>query len=214
MSRQAEHTVPRRRTRWRQRWLLTLLGMVFAASAILRLGTLDLAFAEAADTPDPMADLSSLHSPQGTARALQSALAEVASLRDALDRREAETADRERAVAAAQALVEDRLAELEAAEARLEALIATSDQAAESDLDRLTQVYETMPPETAAALFAQMPPSFAAGFLVRMAPAASAALMAELSPEQAYAISVVLATRNSSAPRLETGESGGPDTES
>jgi len=188
--------------------------MVFAASAILRLGTLDLAFAEAVDARDPGADMAALPPRQGTAQALQSALAEVAGLRATLERRETEIGDRERAVAAAQLLVEERLAELEAAETRLEALIATSDQAAETDLDRLTQVYETMPPETAAALFAQMPPSFAAGFLVRMAPAASAALMAELSPEQAYAISVVLATRNSSAPRLETGGTGGTDTES
>jgi len=214
MARPARHSTPRRRTRWRQRWLLTFLGVVFAASATLRLGTLDLAFAEAMDAAATAArESASVASPDVT-QALQAALAEVAGLRDALDRREAEIANRERAVAAARLLVEERLAELEAAETRLSTLIAASDQAAETDLERLTQVYETMPPETAAALFAQMTPSFAAGFLARMTPAASAALMAELSPEQAYAISVILATRNSSAPRLTREAPDGSDTES
>jgi hypothetical protein len=36
-----------------------------------------------------------------------------------------------------------------------------------------------------------------------MAPAASATLMSELPPEQAYAVSVLIATRNSAAPRRE-----------
>jgi flagellar motility protein MotE (MotC chaperone) len=141
------------------------------------------------------------------ALALQASLQELEALRMDLDRREVSIGDRERAVAAAQTLVEERLAELEAAETRLASLIATSDQAAETDLDQLTLVYEAMDPKIAAALFEQMPPSFAAGFLARMAPLTSAALLAEMSAEQAYAISVIFATRNSSAPRL--GADGG-----
>jgi flagellar motility protein MotE (MotC chaperone) len=199
--------------RLRQRSFLTGLGLVFAVSAVLRLGTLDLAVAQSAGgavEPAPGAGVQGA----GLARELQDALSDLESLRQDLDRRETAVGDRERAVAAAQALVETRLAELEAAETRLEALIATSDSAAETDLDRLTRVYETMPPETAATLFEQMPPSFAAGFLARMASPASAALMAELTPEQAYAISVILATRNSSAPRLGDDATGADDTES
>lgn len=211
-------TEPRRQTRrkpWRQRSLLTALGLVFALSAVLRLGSLEVARAEASDT-DPasgaVASPSATPGPEMAAQ-LQEALEEIDALRRALDAREDSVADRERAVAAAQALVEDQLAELEAAEMRLQALIATSDQAAESDLDRLTRVYETMQPDTAAALFEQMPPSFAAGFLARMTPAASAALMAELAPDRAYAVSVVLATRNSSAPRLDPSDPAILDTE-
>jgi flagellar motility protein MotE (MotC chaperone) len=151
--------------------------------------------------------------PADVARTLQEAMAEVMALRHDLDARAAALAEREAAVALAQDLVEARLAELAEAESRLEALIAVSDAAAETDLDRLTRVYETMDPDTAAELFAQMPPSFAAGFLARMTPPASAALMAAMTPEQAYAVSVVLATRNSSAPRFATGESGAVDTE-
>jgi flagellar motility protein MotE (MotC chaperone) len=189
---------PPLRRRRRQRWLLTALGLVFAVSAVLRLGALEAAFADiGADAPPGSATVA-----PDLARSLQDALAEVAALRLTLDLRDAALADRARAVAAAEALVESRLAELEAAEARLAALIATSDAAAETDLDRLTRVYETMAPEEAAAVFAQMQPSFAAGFLARMSPAASATLMAALPPEQAYAVSVIIATRNSSAPRL------------
>lgn len=188
---------PQRRGRRRQRWVLTTLGLVFAASAVLRIGTLDFAFAQAvAPASDAAPDRPVLTS------TLQSALNEIAALRRALADREADIADRERAVVAAQALVEQRLVELEAAEARLSALIAISDSAAETDLDRLTRVYETMPAAEAAAIFGQMAPSFAAGFLTRMSPAASATLMAEMTAEQAYAVSVVIATRNSSAPRL------------
>lgn len=195
------HSRPIRR-RWRQRWLLTALGLIFAVSAVLRIGTLDFAFAQAvtpAASPPVLGP---------DTRGLQAALAEVEDLQRALAARDAALADRERAVAAAQALVEARLAELEAAEARLSALIATSDSAAETDLDRLTRVYETMPAPEAAAIFEQMDPSFAAGFLSRMTPAASATLLAELTPEKAYAVSVVIATRNSSAPRL--GAPGAP----
>jgi flagellar motility protein MotE (MotC chaperone) len=201
-----------RRRRFRQRSLLTALGLVFAVSAILRIGTLEFAWA-AADDPVAAVPAAPTLVPTDVIRALQDGLAEVDGLRRDLDERAARLADRERAVMAAQTLVEERLAELEAAEARLSALIATSDEAAETDLDRLTRVYETMPPDTAAALFEQMPPSFAAGFIARMTPPASAALMAALPPEQAYAVSVVLATRNSSAPRLDGAETAAADTE-
>lgn len=204
------------RRRWRQRSLLTGLGLVFAVSAVLRLGALEIARAQAPESADVVSVAAPATPQPGIAGQMQAALAEIDTLRLALEERDLALADRERAVAAAQALVEDRLAELEAAEQRLQTLISTSDRAAETDLDQLTRVYETMQPEVAAALFEQMPPSFAAGFLARMTPAASAALMAELPPEQAYAVSVVLATRNSSAPRLDPtipAAAAVPDTE-
>lgn len=186
------------RRRRRQRWLLTGLGLIFATSAVMRLGTIDLAFAQEGAAPPS----ESMPPPMMT-QTLAEALREIEALRQDLDRRAVALADREQAVLSAQALVEERLAELEAAETRLEALIALSDSAAETDLDRLTAVYETMSPAEAAAIFGQMDASFAAGFLTRMAPAASASLMAELTPEQAYAVSVVIATRNATAPRMQ-----------
>lgn len=207
---------PQRRHRRRQRWLLTALGLVFAVSAVLRVGTLDLAFAQqvalpwAAAAPEAQA-VTSLSADM--AQGISAALREVEALRTELAQRAAALDDRERAVMAAQSLVEARLATLAAAEARLEELIALSDSAAETDIDRLTAVYETMPPAEAAAIFGQMDPSFAAGFLTRMTPAASATLMAELTPEQAYAVSVIIATRNATAPRLDVSETVLPETE-
>jgi flagellar motility protein MotE (MotC chaperone) len=200
----ASRQAPRqRRGRKRRRIsILLALGAVFAVSAILRLGQIGDPFNTA---PAIAASGTQGVELAGPVAPIRTALDEVERLRDELLRREAEIADRERAVAAAQILVEERLAELEAAEARLTELIAVSDAASETDIDRLTRVYESMEPDAAAPLFAQMEPSFAAGFLARMGPASSAALLAELDPQTAYAISVVLATRNAAAPTL-TGE--------
>lgn len=201
---------PVRRRRWRQRWVLTALGLVFAASAILRIGTLDLAFAQSGQ---PTSASTAGGVAADMTQTIQSALMDIETLRQELELREAAIADREQAIAAAQMLVETRLIELEAAEGRLASLIATSDSAAEDDLDRLTRVYETMPAAEAAQIFAQMQPHFAAGFLTRMTPDSSANLMAALTPEQAYALTVVIATRNSSAPRLEQAAADPLETE-
>ena len=194
---------PRLRRRWRQRSLLTALGIVFAVSAILRLGSIDFAFAEARreETPGAAADPGPARPADSEAfTALRTTFDEVEALRIELAAREAAVADRERAVAAAQSLLEAQMEELAVMEADLAALIATSDTAVEADLDQLTRLYETMDPDDAAGLFAQMGPHFAAGFIARMTPGAGAAILAAIPDEAAYAISVVLATRNASAP--------------
>lgn len=113
---------------------------------------------------------------------------------------EAELADRERLLALAQDEVQAGLAALETAEARLAATIATAQAAAETDLAKLTSVYENMKPAEAAILFGQMDPVFAAGFLGRMRSDAAAAILAGLPPDLAYSISVVLAGRNALVP--------------
>ncbi len=202
---------PRKSKRWKRGSILLTLGTLFAASVLLRLGTMEFEIVSAASASDPEMEVSGI----GPTSPIRAAMDEVVALRDRLIAREAELDNRERAVEAAQVLIEERLSELEAAELRLEALIQVSDTAAESDLARLTEVYETMGPDQTAALFAQMDPNFAAGFLTRMSPAASAAIMAELDPTYAYAVSVVIATRNAAAPTLEHPEAGSsPDTES
>lgn len=117
-----------------------------------------------------------------------------------LDRKEAAIADRAAALSLADTEIAERLAALEAAERRLSATLALADEAAETDLIRLTAVYESMKPKEAAALFQEMAPEFAAGFLGRMKPDAAAAVMAGLSPQAAYTISVLLAGRNANVP--------------
>ncbi|MEM9684752.1 MAG: hypothetical protein AAF942_15885 [Pseudomonadota bacterium] len=132
-------------------------------------------------------------------------LEEVRARSDALDRREAEIEARVEVLALVEDRVANDLARLEAAEAELRSTIAVANQAAETDIARLTSVYENMKSENAAPLFQQMEPSFAAGFLGRMRPDAAAAILAALEPELAYTISVVLAGRNADVPveRLE-----------
>jgi len=203
-NRKGQRRSPGRRIMGRRRRRLSLLlalGAIFAASALLRLGEMS----NPLDTPAAIANPGPApNGIAGPAAPIRSALDEVERLRSDLLLREADIADRERAVKAAQVLVEEKLAELERAEQRLADLITISDTATETDIDRLTRVYETMEPEAAAPLFAQMEPSFAAGFLSRMAPSSSAALLAQLDPETAYAISVVFATRNAAAPTRAT----------
>jgi flagellar motility protein MotE (MotC chaperone) len=195
---QAPARAKARRTGSRRIGILAAIAAAFVLSGLLRLGSLGDPFsaprANASDGNEAVVSLA------GPTAPLRSALDEVERLRAELADREARLAEREAALEAAQTLVEERLAELQAAETRLTELIAVSDTAAATDIDRLTRIYETMDAEEAAPLFAQMEPSFAAGFLSRMSPTASAALLSELEPEDAYAISVVLATRNAGAP--------------
>lgn len=129
------------------------------------------------------------------------------ALLDALRTREERLADRERqiesrmqALRVAEAEIGEQLQALGEAEESLAALLALSETAAETDLTRLTAVYENMKPDDAAALFEQMDPSFAAGFVGRMQPEAAALIMASLEAETAHIISVLLAGRNAAAP--------------
>ncbi|WP_371156237.1 MotE family protein [Jannaschia sp. 2305UL9-9] len=120
--------------------------------------------------------------------------------RDAeLEEREAAIALREQDMRVARQEIGASLAALTEAEARLEARMYQSDQASETDIARLTEVYEGMKPKEAAILFEAMEAGFASGFLARMRPDAASAVFSNLSPEKAYALSVVMAGRNASA---------------
>ena len=114
--------------------------------------------------------------------------------------REAEVETRILEMQNAENIVREQLNELERAEESLRALMALSQTAAEDDLTQLTDVYSSMKPKQAAALFEEMDPDFAAGFLSRMRPEVAAAIMAGLTPTAAYTISVILAGRNAEAP--------------
>jgi flagellar motility protein MotE (MotC chaperone) len=191
-----------RRGPWQRIGLIAFFAL-FMASGTLRIGTLDFAFASVGDAaaPTPETPAMSQDMLQGTSlESLELALARVVGRAEALDEREALIAARERVVEEAEAMVTGQLVALVETEARLEALLSLSDSAAESDLERLTDMYESMDSSDAAALFSQMDPSFAAGFLGRMQSEAAAGVLAELDPPVAYSISVFLATRNASAP--------------
>jgi len=107
-----------------------------------------------------------------------------------LSEREKQLRDRIQALDVAGAEIEQQLTALIAAEEALAATIAMADEAAATDLDQLTNVYENMKPKEAAALFEEMPPEFAAGFLGMMRPDAAALIMTQLEPEVAYSFSI------------------------
>ncbi|MBN2759001.1 MAG: hypothetical protein JXQ79_00760 [Rhodobacteraceae bacterium] len=130
------------------------------------------------------------------------------ALFEALRAREARLLEQEQALAAradalrtAEENLRTQIADLQAAEERLSATLAVTESAAETDLIRLTTVFEHMKPPQAAALFSTMDTEFAAGFIARLDPQFAGEVMAELDPTLAYGISAVLAGRHAQTPR-------------
>lgn len=193
------------RKKGKARGALTIIAFMLLTSGFLRVG-LEATEAIAKEaSPEEMAAEAAEQTPEP-----QHCVADedLVPLLQAMDQREAIIRDREEEIAVRmQALkiadekVREKLVQLREAEQKLSATIAQVDQAAETDLARLTSVYENMKPKDAAALFEEMAPEFAAGFLGRMRPEAAAGVMAGLTPEAAYTISVILAGRNANAPK-------------
>lgn len=181
------------------RGILWLIVLCLSTSAGLRFGAIgSFAIAEGAS------EIKNNGALEATAEPTDEDIAAVlALLRDReakLAEKESALEERAQALAVAETQVRKNLDALAQAEADLERMIALSSSAAEDDLARLTTVYENMKPKQAALVFTEMAPEFAAGFLGRMRADAAAAIMAAISPEKAYAISVLLASRNASAP--------------
>jgi flagellar motility protein MotE (MotC chaperone) len=189
---------PRRKT---GRGALLILALLMAVSGALRLGEgVGLAMAGAASGEEkkrevvPDGPLTCPLPPLALSQALSAREAKVLAQEVALK-------DRLAALALADKAIEMRLAELGAAEAKLSETLARADGASEADLTKLTEVYQSMKPKDAAALFAAMAPEFASGFLGRMQPEISAVILSGMTPENAYAISVLLAGRNANVPK-------------
>jgi len=108
---------------------------------------------------------------------------------------------REQALLDAETRISQQIAALDAAEQALMATMALADRAAETDLQRLTAVFEAMRPEQAAQVVAEMAPEFAAGLIGQLRPEIAAAIFSGLEPRQAYALSAILAGRNAQVPR-------------
>jgi flagellar motility protein MotE (MotC chaperone) len=179
---------------------LIILAVFLAISGALRLGGgIGMALARS--------ETSVASSEDGTAPALDCpappvALAEALSNREErVSAKEKALEDRLAALALADKAIEIRLAKLAAAEAELNETLSRADGASEADLTRLTDMYQSMKPKEAAALFTTMAPEFAAGFLGRMRPETSAAILSGMSPEDAYTVSVILAGRNAKVPK-------------
>ncbi|EEE36284.1 hypothetical protein RKLH11_117 [Rhodobacteraceae bacterium KLH11] len=178
--------------------VLTVISLLMIGSAAIRIG-LEAGPALARGT-EP-ADTTLVNDKRTNAADLQILLTELLRREQDLNQRENRVLDREHALEIAGQAIETRLTQLQEAEASLRETVAIAEKAAENDLTQLTDVYESMKPKDAAALFETMDAVFAAGFLSRMPPEAAANVMAGLSPEVAYTISVVMAGRNAAAPQ-------------
>lgn len=190
--------------RARTRGTLLVIAALLVSSAVIRLGSgAGSAFAL---VPDANATEPMIAAPASSPVEcepppdLKNLLQAFQEREDRIEQAETALRDRMQALKIADREVGRKLAELGEAEARLRDTIAIAESAAETDIGRLTQVYENMKPKQAAALFEQMDPNFAAGFLGRMRPEAAAGIMASLTPEAAHMFSVVIAGRNAGAP--------------
>lgn len=188
------------------RGALTLVALMLFGSALIRLGA-GPATAIALEI-DAASERAQKNDPSDITPELVRLLEEAQARTAALDEREVIIEARIRTLRLIEAEVAEEVDRLEAAEVALRDTMAAADAAAESDLERLTAVYENMKPEQASALFQRMAPTFAAGFLGRMRPDAAAAIFAGLDPDLAYQISVVLAGRNADVPREPVPASG------
>lgn len=180
------------------RGALVILALMLASSGALRIGSsVGTALArtpEKQTSTDADGPLDCPKPPLALAEALTAREAWLAAQEVALE-------DRLAALDLADQAIGTRLAALTAAEAELSETLSRADGAAEADLARLTEVYETMKPKDAAALFEAMAPEFAAGFLGRMRPDAAAAVLSGMPSDVAYRISILLAGRNALVPK-------------
>ncbi|NOE33945.1 hypothetical protein [Ruegeria sp. HKCCD7318] len=176
--------------------VLAVISLLMLGSAAIRIGL------EAGPALAKPAEPKAVeHTPKALeTRDVQALLTELLRREKQVTQREDALRDQEKALEIAGQAIETRLVALQEAEEALRATLAVADNAAENDLTRLTDVYQTMKPKDAAALFETMDATFAAGFLSRMPPDSAAGILAGLSPEAAYTISVVMAGRNASAP--------------
>lgn len=178
------------------RGALVILALMLAASGAVRLGS---GFGEVWASAGQTAEIA--------AAPLECPLPPLAVTQALLERethlatREAAVSERVAALTLADQAIEDRLQKLTAAEAQLAATLARADGAAEADLAKLTDVYQSMKPKGAAELFDAMAPEFASGFLGRMRPDAAAAILSGMKPDAAYAVSLLMAGRNANVPK-------------
>ncbi len=196
----------KKRRKWASgRGVLWIVASMFALSALIRFAAgpgpalaqeMAALRGETASLPMP----TTTTKPTPNAAEIEKILAELKRRSAFLDERERKLDELASSLEFAKAQVRKNMQALAEAEKSLSEKLSISEKAAETDLARLTAVYENMKPKQAAALFDQMAPEFAAGFIGRMRADAAAQIMAGLKPETAYTISVILAGRNANAP--------------
>jgi len=129
-----------------------------------------------------------------------------------IDRREAGLSTELALVQAAQAKVDGRIADLHSLESDLKGLVGQADEHKATELDRLAQVYQAMPPAAAAARLAALADEVRLPIADRLRPHALAAIVAEMSPADARRLTEALASRGDGQARAAQSalEAGAP----
>lgn len=108
-----------------------------------------------------------------------------------LDQRQAELEDLE-------STIQSRLGDMETTRVELVAMTEKLDLVAGEDISHLVEMYSTMKPKNAAAIFDRMDAAFAAGFLREIDSARAGLIMASMGEEQSYRVSLLIANRHAS----------------
>ena len=133
------------------RGTLWIIAAMFMASAAVRLSTgTGQAIAQEMAGNTAVAEPAELTPDTPYPLEIASLLADLADRQEYLDNRERHLEEFSQSLAVSEQQVRQQLAAMVAAEAKLAATIATSETAAESDLARLTSVYENMKPKQAS----------------------------------------------------------------
>ena len=176
---------------------LLIATLLLILSVVVRVFDIS-SMAVADESPKPATLRQPLTVPQSQAEI--SAIAETLEMlqlkNQELENKAQQLERRAEALDQAQEEFNERKSEMVQVRDELRETIALAEEVAESDLARLTAVYENMKPKDAARLFAEMDPTFAAGFISRMQPEQSADILAGMDPSAAYAVSAILAGRN------------------
>ncbi|GHA89508.1 hypothetical protein GCM10009069_10800 [Algimonas arctica] len=114
----------------------------------------------------------------------------------ALESREAKLDLRQAELEDLETTIQTRLGDMQKTRDELKTLTAQIDVVAGKDISHLVEMYSTMKPKNAAAIFDRMDPAFAAGFLREIDSARAGVIMAEMGEEQSYRISLLIANRH------------------
>lgn len=137
--------------------------------------------------PQPSSDISSMSESE------VALLQRLAERREELDRRAKQLETRENLLTAAEKRVDQRIVKLTAIENTVAKLIDTFDKQEEGRIKKLVQVYETMKPKDAAAIFNQLDMDVLQQVAKRMDEAKFAEILGKMTADAAKKLTVEMA---------------------
>jgi len=183
--------------------ILIVLAVGFAGFGALEVAALNpgeaMSQKPVADTAmaDPSEDVAPTAKSENSAACLTPALVAAFEPRhNALEERAASLDLRQAELEDLESTLQSRLSDLEKTRDELQAITVRIDTIAGEDISHLVEMYSTMKPKNAAAIFDRMDPAFAAGFLREIDSARAGVIMAEMGEEQSYRISLLIANRH------------------